>query len=57
MSVVEPPTERVRPPESSPRVIASETLFPPGEREVLIEHGGERYRLRQTRNDKLILTK
>ena len=28
-----------------------------GEREVLIRHGGETYRLRHTRNDKLILTK
>lgn len=28
-----------------------------GSREVLIHHGGEVYRLRHTRNDKLILTK
>lgn len=28
-----------------------------GERELLIHHGGEVYRLRHTRNDKLILTK
>ncbi|GAB2614665.1 hemin uptake protein HemP [Novilysobacter erysipheiresistens] len=28
-----------------------------GTREVLIQHGGETYRLRHTRNDKLILTK
>ncbi len=28
-----------------------------GHREILIEHGGETYRLRHTRNDKLILTK
>lgn len=28
-----------------------------GSREVLIRHGGETYRLRHTRNDKLILTK
>jgi hemin uptake protein HemP len=28
-----------------------------GGREVLIRHGGELYRLRHTRNDKLILTK
>jgi hemin uptake protein HemP len=28
-----------------------------GAREVLIRHGGECYRLRHTRNDKLILTK
>jgi len=28
-----------------------------GAREVVIRHGGELYRLRHTRNDKLILTK
>ncbi|MBJ6978626.1 MULTISPECIES: hemin uptake protein HemP [unclassified Luteimonas] len=28
-----------------------------GQREVLIRHGNELYRLRHTRNDKLILTK
>jgi hemin uptake protein HemP len=28
-----------------------------GRRELLIRHGEERYRLRHTRNDKLILTK
>lgn len=28
-----------------------------GHREILIEHAGETYRLRHTRNDKLILTK
>ena len=28
-----------------------------GTREVLIRHGGQVYRLRHTRNDKLILTK
>ncbi|NYZ62479.1 hemin uptake protein HemP [Luteimonas deserti] len=28
-----------------------------GRREVLIRHGNETYRLRHTRNDKLILTK
>ena len=28
-----------------------------GSREVLIQHGGQTYRLRHTRNDKLILVK
>ena len=28
-----------------------------GQREIVIRHGGELYRLRHTRNDKLILTK
>lgn len=36
--------------------IASDALLR-GSREVLIRHGGEVYRLRHTRNDKLILTK
>lgn len=36
--------------------IASDTLLR-GSRELLIRHGGEVYRLRHTRNDKLILTK
>lgn len=45
------------PPASAPRTISSEALFAPGQREVLILHGGEQYRLRQTRNGKLILTK
>ncbi|WP_147652216.1 hemin uptake protein HemP [Vulcaniibacterium gelatinicum] len=33
------------------------TVLLRGAREVLIRHGGEVYRLRHTRNDKLILTK
>lgn len=37
-------------------VYPSHTLFRGG-REVFIEHGGHRYRLRITRQDKLILTK
>lgn len=36
--------------------IESQTLLN-GARELLIRHGGELYRLRHTRNDKLILTK
>jgi hemin uptake protein HemP len=38
------------------RVVESERLLQGGN-EVLIRHGGETYRLRHTRNDKLILTK
>jgi hemin uptake protein HemP len=38
------------------RVIRSEELFA-GERIVLIQHAGERYRLLITRNDRLILQK
>ncbi|MDV6343020.1 MULTISPECIES: hemin uptake protein HemP [unclassified Nitrosomonas] len=36
--------------------INSDSLFVVGD-EVLIQHRGEQYRLRRTRNDKLILTK
>lgn len=39
-----------------PRLLCSATLFA-GEREVIIEHAGERYRLRITRRNKLILQK
>ncbi|HYP68559.1 MAG TPA: hemin uptake protein HemP [Thiobacillaceae bacterium] len=39
------------------REISSESLFRFGRNEVVIEHRGEEYRLRQTRNGKLILTK
>lgn len=38
------------------RVIRSEELFA-GERIVLIQHAGEKYRLLITRNDRLILQK
>ena len=44
-----------RPVEASP-VIDSQSLFAKG-REITIRHGRELYRLRITRNDKLILTK
>lgn len=40
----------------STRVIRSEEIFA-GERVVLIQHAGERYRLLITRNDRLILQK
>ena len=38
-------------------VLLESTSLLRGAREVLIRHGGEVYRLRHTRNDKLILTK
>lgn len=44
------------PPADSTRVIRSEEIFA-GERVVLIQHAGERYRLLITRNDRLILQK
>jgi len=40
----------------APSVIASDLLFDKQD-EVLIIHQGEQYRLRRTRNGKLILTK
>nr|WP_227869298.1 hemin uptake protein HemP [Nitrosospira lacus] len=39
------------------RSIHSDTLFSDGEDEVFIQHQGAQYRLRRTRNGKLILTK
>ncbi len=53
----EPPApEEGTPAGCRPRVIESATLFA-GRREVDIRHGGETYRLRVTRNGKLILNK
>ncbi len=40
-----------------PLVIPSDTLFRPDRREVVILHEGHAYRLRLTRQNKLILTK
>lgn len=56
------------PPEPSPDSLPKTTAPPPssvirseallgGQKEILIEHGGEMYRLRLTRNGKLILQK
>ncbi len=50
---------------STPEALSADSPMPvfdsagllQGGREVLIRHGGECYRLRHTRNDKLILTK
>lgn len=49
-----PPT--ARPSGAAPSAVDSARLLH-GQREVLIRHGNEVYRLRHTRNDKLILTK
>ncbi|MFN4087444.1 MAG: hemin uptake protein HemP [Alphaproteobacteria bacterium] len=51
---VEP--RRIEPPLAQPTVIESRELLSAGP-ELLISHKGEFYRLRRTRNDKLILTK
>lgn len=46
----------VRAAPASPQEVESVRLLQ-GQRELLIRHGNECYRLRHTRNDKLILTK
>jgi hemin uptake protein HemP len=40
----------------APPILSSEALLA-GRRQVIIQHGGERYRLLLTRSNKLILTK
>jgi len=48
---------RKRPsPEAAPRMIRSSDLLQ-GERQIVIEHEGELYRLQLTRNGRLILQK
>jgi hemin uptake protein HemP len=39
------------------RTVSSASLFGKGGKQIVIEHKGEQYRLRETRNGKLILTK
>ena len=51
----QPPCQEIIAP-SQERTIESESLFQ-GDREILIKHRGELYRLRITRNEKLILHK
>lgn len=52
------PTPTVADPgKPGPLVLRSEALFGPDRREVLILHAGRAYRLRLTRQNKLILTK
>ncbi len=50
------PVSESEPASGLPRSVASEDLFR-GQRELLIHHAGEVYRLRLTRNGKLILNK
>ncbi|HVZ79739.1 MAG TPA: hemin uptake protein HemP [bacterium] len=54
-----PPQEPLEPIPSgrSRREVKSEELIPPGETELWIVHGTERYRLQLTKSGKLILTK
>lgn len=51
----DPKTQQNRPP-AKPVAVSSDDLFK-GAKEVLILHAGETYRLRLTRNGRLILTK
>jgi hemin uptake protein HemP len=44
------------PASSAPRVVPSTALFE-GQRELIIQHGSDSYRLRVTASGKLILTK
>lgn len=50
------PAKPEGPPPEPPRTVRSAELLGAG-REIVILHGGEAYRLRVTRNGKLILTK
>jgi hemin uptake protein HemP len=52
--VIEP--MRPRPPQTPPRTLSSESLFD-GRTEISIDHGGSIYRLKITRQGKLILNK
>jgi hemin uptake protein HemP len=51
-----PPSQPARPDKAPGQTLTSAELMR-GRREIIIEHQGERYRLQQTRNGKLILTK
>jgi len=50
------PPPPARPDHTPGQTLTSAELMQ-GRREIVIEHQGERYRLQQTRNGKLILTK
>jgi hemin uptake protein HemP len=51
-----PEPRRAEAAQAEPLTITSEALFG-GRRQLVIQHGGERYRLLVTRSNKLILTK
>lgn len=52
----EPPSKEPKGPMEHPRIIDSKDLFD-GDRELCIDHKGALYRLKITRQDKLILNK
>jgi hemin uptake protein HemP len=51
-----PDAKRAEAPAGEPLTVSSETLLA-GRRQLIIQHGGERYRLLLTGSNKLILTK
>ena len=55
---MKPPQDREKETEAAPvgKTVSTRELFD-GEKEIVIEHEGERYRLRITRRNKLILQK
>tara|TARA_R110000787_G_scaffold170629_13_gene283326 strand:- start:832 stop:1041 length:210 start_codon:yes stop_codon:yes gene_type:complete len=55
-ALAQPGKQRLRPDAALP-CLHSQDLFRDGNHELLIEHRGQCYRLRLTRQDKLILTK
>ena len=57
MSEEKPLSDKQAQPGAVPPPLTTAAMFAPGQREVVIVHEGEQYRLRQTRNGKLILTK
>ncbi len=56
-STCRPATPATFAPAACPLVLLDSGQLMQGRNEVLIRHGDEIYRLRHTRNDKLILTK
>jgi hemin uptake protein HemP len=50
------PTSQQAADNAAPRIVSSESLLA-GQRELLIQHGSEQYRLRLTASNKLILVK
>ena len=57
MKLPNPPPAQPTRPDSAPAQTLTSAELMQGRREIVIEHQGERYRLQQTRNGKLILTK
>ena len=52
-----PAADATKPPLTTPMVLNTDTIFGAGRSEVRIRHRGQEYRLRITKQGKLILTK